>query len=199
MALHFPPIRSPHSTPSLPSPRSTTAGRALRAPESTPLPTFRSIAASANSKAPSAPAAASDSWANFQALFNGVSSHAPAAAAPQAQSAPTAEDVFGSNPWVANPTGMAPDGSIYGYNPQYFATPETAAAVARMVGGTVVPVNLMTSAPGSTFMQQQPNLMVQLKNGALINPGLVAGFYTHGYPQSMVNQMIANEIANVSA
>ena len=97
---------------------------------------------------------------------------------------------------MANPTGTGPTGS-YSYNPYYFATPQTAATVASMVGGTVVSMNSYT-APGSPYSQDQPNLMVQLPNGALINPGLVAEFYTHGYPQSMVNQMVASEVANVS-
>jgi hypothetical protein len=39
--------------------------------------------------------------------------------------------------------------------------------------------------------------MVKMPNGSMINPGLVATFYTHGYSQSMVDQMIANEVKNV--
>jgi hypothetical protein len=97
---------------------------------------------------------------------------------------------------VTNPTGSGPSG-IYNYNPYYFATAQTAATVANMVGGKVVSMNAF-STPGSMYKQNQPNEMVQLPNGALINPGLVAQFYTHGYSQSMVNQMIANEVANVS-
>ena len=108
-------------------------------------------------------------------------------------SAPTAESVFGPTPWVANPTGMAPDGSSYGYNPMYFASAATAAKVAQMVGGKVVTSNQFTSADGP-FQQQQPNQMVQLANGTLINPGLVAGFYTHGYPQSFIDFLVQNEI-----
>jgi hypothetical protein len=60
-----------------------------------------------------------------------------------------------------------------------------------MLGGTVVASDDITSAPGSPFMQSQPNLMVQLPNGALVNAGLVAQIYTHGYPQSTINQMVA--------
>lgn len=148
--------------------------------------------------------AAQSAVPSFLALFSGVSGSpatpAPAAASlPAKASAPTAEGVFGPAPWLAHPTGIGPDGVSYDYNPLYFATPETAAAVAQMVGGTVVPSNEFTSAPGSTFQQQQPNLMVRLSNGARINPGLVAGFYTHGYPQSLIDQMIANEVANTKA
>ncbi|MGP8248267.1 MAG: hypothetical protein ACLQVN_27610 [Bryobacteraceae bacterium] len=60
-----------------------------------------------------------------------------------------------------------------------------------MLGGTVVATDAITSAPGSPFSQSQPNLMVQLPNGAQVNAGLVAQIYTHGYPQSTINQMIA--------
>lgn len=109
---------------------------------------------------------------------------------------PTPQSVFGANPWLTNPTGSGPTGT-YTYNPYYFATPQTAATVASMVGGQVVTMNSLSG--GDRFVQNQPNQMVQLPNGALINPGLVASFYTHGYPQSMVSQMIANEVANVTA
>jgi hypothetical protein len=40
--------------------------------------------------------------------------------------------------------------------------------------------------------------MVQLPNGAQVNAGLVAQIFTHGYPQSTINQMIA-QIANTPA
>ena len=105
--------------------------------------------------------------------------------------APTAESVFGDNPWVTDPTGTDPNGNLYNFNPIYFATASTAAQVAQMVGGTVVASDQIVTAGG--FQQQQPNEMVQLANGTLINPGLVASFYTHGYPQSMIDQMIASE------
>jgi hypothetical protein len=100
---------------------------------------------------------------------------------------------------MTDPTGSGPDGLSYNYNPIYFASASTAAQVAEMVGGKVVSSNQITSAAGSPFMQQQPNLMVQLANGALINPGLVASFYTHGYPQSSIDQMIAAEARNTPA
>ncbi|MGA2268950.1 MAG: hypothetical protein ABSH44_10825 [Bryobacteraceae bacterium] len=130
-----------------------------------------------------------------------VSPAAPALAAaagtPAQNPAPTAESVFGSNPWIVNPTGTAPDGSSYSFNPLYFATAATAAQVAQMVGGKVVASNQLVSA-ASPFVQQQPNQMVQLANGTLINAGLVASFYTHGYPQSYIDQLIANEIGSTT-
>jgi hypothetical protein len=67
-----------------------------------------------------------------------------------------------------------------------------------MVGGTAVACNGMGTSPSSPYVQNQPNEMVELSNGTMLNPGLVASFYTHGYPQSMVDRMVANEVANVS-
>jgi len=106
--------------------------------------------------------------------------------------------LFGPNPWVADPTGSGPGsgpGSQTHYSSFYFATPQTAQTVANMVGGTVVAMNAIVTAPGGPFKQDQPNLMVQLPNGGLINPGLVATFFTHNWPTSFVNQQIANEVA----
>src|SRR6266404_7171005 len=63
---------------------------------------------------------------DFRALFTGRTT--PAAAEPPAQKpAPTADSVFGPNPWMSNPTGIGPNGLPYSYNPFYFATPQTAA------------------------------------------------------------------------
>jgi hypothetical protein len=93
--------------------------------------------------------------------------------------------------------GTGPNGITYSYNSYYFATPATAQVVANMLGGTVVSSNDLTTGPGP-FEQSQPNLMVQLPNGALVNAGLVAQVYTHGYPQSTINQMIA-QIADTPA
>jgi len=142
-------------------------------------------------------AATADPVADFRSLFtpktNGTT--APVIQQPVQSPSPTAESAFGPNPWLTNPTGIGPDGSAYGYNPLYFATPDTAAKVAQMVGGAVVQSNQFTGN-GGAFTQQQPNQMVQLANGKLINPGLVASFYTHGYPQYYVDQLVANEVSN---
>ncbi len=205
MAIHITPLRTPaHTAPALPATRvaapaaNTRTARTVGPPEGAASRTLRTPSAASSSGASGSSAAASDPDANFQALFSGKSTNGPVAVAQPPQPAPTPEDAFGSNPWVQNPTGIGPDGTTYGYNSQYFATPTTAAAVAQMLGGTVVQMNAFTNAPGTTFQQQQPNEMVKLPNGGLINPGLVAGFYTHGYPQSMVDQMISNEVANVN-
>jgi hypothetical protein len=115
-----------------------------------------------------------------------------------AASATPADDpagpLFGANPWLTDPTGSGP-GPVTHYNPIYFATPETAQTVAQMVGGTVTSTQVFTSAPGSPFQQNEPNLMVQLPNGGLINPGLIADIYTHGWNQAFENQQVANEVA----
>src|SRR5260370_5582190 len=46
--------------------------------------------------------------------------------------APTAQSLFGANPWSTGAGGTGPSGS-YSYNPYYFATPATAANVAQML------------------------------------------------------------------
>jgi len=155
-------------------------------------------ASSSGSSSGSAPATTATAPAAATAATPAVTASPATTAAPAASSGPpTAQSVFGANPWVTNPTGSGPLGT-YNYNPFYFATPQTAAEVAAMVGGTVVQVNCFGQSPGNPFSQNQPNEMVRLSNGTMLNPGLVASFYTHGYPQSMVDQMVANEVANVT-
>ncbi len=102
---------------------------------------------------------------------------------------PTAEALFGQQPWLANPTESLPDGGVLSLNPWWFATPQTAARVAAMLGGVVVEKNDFTAA-GSPVQQQQPNQMVQLPDGRLINAGIVASLYTHGFPQSFIDQVV---------
>ena len=131
---------------------------------------------------------------------NAASTDSASAAEPAATPAapPTAQSVFGANVWLTDPIGMTPDNTTFEYNPIYFATETTAQTVAQMVGGTVVSKNMITQ-PGNTFVQQQPNYMVQMPDGALINPGLVASFYTFGFSQSQIDTMIAQEVANTPA
>ena len=115
---------------------------------------------------------------------------APPQASPGAAMAPTAQSLFGDNPWVTDPGGSGL-GCSYSYNPIYFATPQTAAKVAQMLGGTVVAQNALT--PSGPFAQNQPNQMVQLPNGRLVNAGLIANMFNHGYTQQTVDQMLAAE------
>jgi hypothetical protein len=106
--------------------------------------------------------------------------------------AATAESLFGANPWCKDAGGTGPNSS-YSYNYYYFATPQTAAKVAQMLGGKVVEMDAIT--PFGPFKQNQPNRMVQMPDGRLINAGLVAGFYDHGYTQQLVDKMIAAEVS----
>lgn len=115
------------------------------------------------------------------------------------QAASETDPQFGSDPWLADPTGSGPNGSVTQYNPIYFATSQTAQTVAQMLGGTVVESNQMVTAPGSPFTQDQPNYMVQLPDGAQVNPGLIADIYTHGWSQSLINQQVANEVSGAEA
>ena len=161
-------------------------------------------------------ASTSDSAPSFAAAFIAASdANASAAAAtsttPAAQttsstsSSSTSGDsndpagpLFGANPWMTDPTGDGPNGYVTHYNPIYFATPQTAQTVAQMLGGTVTQSVQMVQAPGSPFGQNEYNLMVQLPNGGMVNPGLIADIYTHGWPQSFVDQQVANEVAGAA-
>jgi hypothetical protein len=156
---------------------------------------FGTILNNQSSRPAAAPAAAAP--ATPSGTIGSVSPWSPAAAVvPAAPStcplAPTAQSLFGANPWSTGAGGTGPGGS-YGYNPYYFATPATAAKVAQMLGGKVVAMDAIT--PFGPFQQNQPNQMIQMPDGRLINAGLVAGFYDHGYTQQTVDKMIAAEVS----
>ncbi len=127
-----------------------------------------------------------------------ASAEASAASAAAAATPPTAQSVFGANVWITDPTGIGPNGYIVNYNPYYFATEGTAQTVAQMIGGTVFVGNALSQSAGSPFAGQQPLYEVRMPNGAVINPGLVASFYTFGFSQSQINALIANEVANTT-
>jgi hypothetical protein len=120
------------------------------------------------------------------------------ASTPDTATVPTAQSVFGDDVWMTDPIGLNPNGTTFEYNPIYFATPSTAQTVAQMVGGTVVIADQFCAPGAGAFPQQQPNYMVKMPNGALVNPGLVASFYTFGFSQSQVNTMVAQEVANTA-
>jgi len=168
-------------------------------------PSTTSSSSSSSSASSSSATSPSTGLSDFVLLFGGPNYNpadpmAASRATPTTPSAPTdtpptAESVFGPDVWMSDPIGLTPDNTVFEYNPTYFATESTAQTVAQMVGGTVVTSNVFTQ-PGNSFVQQQPNYMVQMPNGALINPGLVASFYTFGFSQSQINTMIAQEVAN---
>ena len=185
------------------------ASRRQASAQAAAKPAPSSSSSAQNSKNQASPS--NSTAASFQALFSAQTESAsqqsatrsttPQAAGvladtPAPDSAPTLQSVFGSSsPWLSDPTGTSPDGTTFDYNPEYFATSQAAAQVAAMLGGKVVEQNQF--APnGSPFGQSASNEMVQMPDGGLVNAGLVAAFFTHGYPQSVVDAMIANTIAN---
>jgi hypothetical protein len=184
------------------------------APRTTPAASAASAASTASTAAPSftavfasiaaAAAAAGTTEASTVAAPSGSTVAASASTTPAAASATPAVvadgpagPLFGANPWLTDPTGSGP-GPVTNYNPIYFATEQTAETVAQMAGGTVVSMQDFTSAPGSPFQQNEPNLMVQLPNGGLVNPGLIADIYSHGWNQAFTDQQVANEFAGAA-
>ena len=149
-----------------------------------------------NQSSPSVAAPAATAPPTPSGTIGSVTPWSPTTAAPAAVStcplAPTAQSLFGANPWSTEAGGRGPAGS-YSYNPYYFATPATAAKVAQMLGGKVVAMDAIT--PIGPFQQNEPNLMIQMPDGRLINAGLVAGFYDHGFTQQTVDKMIAAEVS----
>ena len=137
--------------------------------------------------------------ADFRSIFNTNNHPTPAETATAKASAtatafpmaPSAQSLFGDNPWCTDAGGTGPQGA-YCYNPVYFATPATAAKVAQMLGGKVVAMDSIT--PFGPFKQNQPNLMVQMPDGKLINAGLIAGLYSHGYSKQTVDRLISQEV-----
>jgi hypothetical protein len=140
---------------------------------------------------------AADPGANFRALFTMAPAASTTPAAVTAPVVPTAQSMFGPNPWATNPGGMAPNGVSYSYNHYYFATPATAQKVAQMVGGKVVEANAIT--PFGPFQQNMPNQMVELPGGRVINAGLFASFYDHGYSQQFIDRLVSSEINDAPA
>ena len=132
--------------------------------------------------------------------------------------APTAQQLFGDQPWVTDPApgGNGPYGS-YTYNPQCFATRATAAKVATITdlglglppgSSKVVPRNDIT--PFGPYMQNQPNLMIQVpctedspiwmhltdEKGqpiTLHNAGLIAAEFAHWVSIEPINAELTQE------
>jgi hypothetical protein len=195
MASHAPHLPAPISvkTSSTPSPTTTAAsstGQDTQAPSFTAV--FAQIAAAA--------AAAGTTVASTLPAPGGTAQSPAATSTSAIPTATAAADdpagpLFGPSPWLTDPTGQNPDGTVTHYNPVYFATQQTAQTVAQMLGGTVTQSVQITTAPGSPFQQNEPNYMVQLPNGGQVNPGFIADLYTHGWNQTFINQQIAAEVA----
>jgi hypothetical protein len=109
---------------------------------------------------------------------------------------PTAESLFGPDPFVKDPGGHGPNGTSWHYNPAYFATRHTADIIAKMIGGTVVERNaICTSGP---MIQDQVNEMIICADGHEINAGLVADIFNHGRCQSVVDLMFKQETGSAN-
>jgi len=88
------------------------------------------------------------------------------------------------------PTYQTPAGTdFYGHtmpgvgNPEYYATPETAAVLADALGGTVV--SMATPNIGQTINgQPAQETMIQLPDGTLMNAGQLAGLWERNAPTS---------------
>jgi hypothetical protein len=162
-----------------------------------PETTASTVPGSASSSPTDSPA--TDAVADFRTLFGGnkpaASTPTAAPAQPAKQTNPTVQSVFGSNVYIADPGGVAPNGVAYTYNPQYFATRSTADKLAQMYGGTVVEQNAL--APYCGYQQTHMNEMIRFSNGNVINAGLLASYYNQGWSQAQVDKAILAEINQV--
>ncbi len=120
---------------------------------------------------------------------------ATAATAPKAPSADWPYPDLGPRPFMSSPSGSGPNGR-FGFNPTYFPTLATSKAIAQMLGGKVVPQNAILSAPGSHFTQNQPNYMIELPNGNVINPGPIAQAIYLKQSRTMIDAIIDSEVNN---
>lgn len=102
---------------------------------------------------------------------------------------------LGPSPFMDKPTGSGPTGT-FSFNPNYFPTEATAQSIANMLGGKVVKQDVMLTAPGSPFVQNQPNYMVELPNGNTINPGFIAQAISSKQARPMIDAMIYSEVNN---
>jgi hypothetical protein len=163
-------------------------------PRLVPKTVRKEMPATGTGSTPTTPAVNADPAANFKSLF-GHAVATPAAAEPPKPALPTLQSVFGGNPYVSNPGGMAPNGVTYGYNPTYFATRATADKLAQMYGGTVVEMNAIT--PYGPFQQNQMNQMIRFPNGNVVNAGVLASYFDRGWTQDRIDGAIAGEINQI--
>ncbi len=152
------------------------------------LDAFRNYNPATTSATPApAPAATSQSATQQTAAEAARAANEP----PPPPDTPTVQSEFGDQAFLDNPTVTCPTGAKYQYNQIYFATADTAAKVAAMVGGTVVEKNDMIT--GGPFKQSDPNEMIQFADGRQVNAGLIANFFNHGYPKSYIDSLLQKE------
>jgi len=119
----------------------------------------------------------------------------PSPSAPKAPNADWPYPDLGPHPFMSSPSGSGPNGR-FGFNSTYFPTLATSKAIAQMLGGKVVPQNAILSAPGSHFTQNQPNYMIELPNGNIINPGPIAQAIHLRQSRTMIDAIIDSEVNN---
>ena len=116
--------------------------------------------------------------------------------------APTAQQLFGPQPWVTDPApgGTGPQGP-YPYNPQYFATLATAVTVATIVElgcglkpGTVKVVQKNDITSPGPYNQNQPNQMIQMPDESLHNAGLIAKEFADWPSIETINANLTQEL-----
>ncbi len=135
------------------------------------------------------PAGQTDNTANTStntSLGTGLNSNT----ATQFPNIPTANP-YGSNPFAPNPGFTGPYGPG-GYGPQTFSTQSVAQQIAQQYGGTVVngantdPNNPANSSlligPGSQFKTNQTQYMIQMPNGAVVDPAKISSIYANAGP-----------------
>ena len=136
-----------------------------------------------------------DPAADFKSLFGHPTPPSLVTPPVTPKANPTLQSVFGSNPYITNPGGTAPNGVTYSYNPTYFATRATADKLAQIYGGTVVEMNAIT--PYGPFQQSHANEMIRFPNGNVVNAGILASYYDRGWSQDRIDQAIAGEINSI--
>jgi hypothetical protein len=118
---------------------------------------------------------------------------------------PTAQQLFGPNPWVTDPPpGGSSNSGPYLYSPYYFATVATAQLLCQIIelgaglppgSCKVVEVNAITGV-GGPLGQNQPNQMIQLPDESITprNAGLMAKYFNDFASVEQINQAFAMEI-----
>lgn len=118
---------------------------------------------------------------------------------------PTAEQLFGPNPWVTDPApgGTGPWGT-YLYNNRGFATVATANTVCQIVelgcnfpkGSCKVIAKNDITGDGGPFVQNQPNQMIQIPDGTFHNAGLIAQEFASWVSIEPINSELTVELGS---
>jgi len=94
------------------------------------------------------------------------------------------------NAWISDPTESTPLGPAH-LSQYWYANPTAAATMAAIVGGVVAAYPGMGVSAGDPDQPNQPNLMIVLPNGGMINAGqAILTFFNFG--PSALGAIIAN-------